>query len=268
MTGQSLFWVNFSDPLYFVDSTTTPMVTVMAGLGGTGFRMGAADDSVGPGNGPAPIPVGAMPNPGGDQRMGIIDRVAEMEWGFYDAIDTSSGWTPDLAATLDLSGSGVRPPERDNPWWAGHGPRACGFGIINGLIRTEEVQAGSIEHALVIAYPHIRSRYYTAPASTAQATTPLVSPTVGILCGGHIQLDPTLDVTTLGLNPAALAIARALQKYGAFIGDYSGATALYADSSPSAMTYWKGVLGNLDAQGIPLNRFRVLQIGTTYDNGN
>ena len=33
MTGQSLFWVNFSDPLYFVDSTTTPMVTVMAGLG-------------------------------------------------------------------------------------------------------------------------------------------------------------------------------------------------------------------------------------------
>jgi hypothetical protein len=267
MTGQSEFWVNFSDPLYFVDSTT-PMVTVMAGLGGTGFRMGAANDSVGSGIGPAPIPVGAAPNPGGDQRMGIIDRLAKMEWGFYNANAKSSGWTADVAATLDLSGTGVRPPERSNPWWAGHGPRACGFGISAGLITTAEIGAGSIEHALVLAYPHVRSRYYTPPASTAQGTTTDALPTRGILCGGHIQLDPTLDVTTLGLNPAALTIARALQKYGAFVGDYSGATALYADSSPSAMTYWKGVLANLDAQKIPLNRFRVLQIGTNYDNGN
>ncbi len=120
-----------------------------------------------------------------------------------------------------------------------------------------------------MAYPHIRSSYYTPPASSGQGTTSDAQPTRGILCGGHIQLDPSLDVTTLGLNPAALAIARALQKYGAFIGDYSGATALFADSSPDAMTYWQsGVLGSLDAQKIPLSRFRVLQIGTTYDNGN
>jgi hypothetical protein len=60
-----------------------------------------------------------------------------------------------------------------------------------------------------------------------------------------------------------------LQKYGAFVGDYSGAVSLYADSSPDAQAYWTGgILSSPDAQGIPLNRFRVLQIGTTYDNGN
>jgi hypothetical protein len=269
MTGQSQFWVNFSNPIYYVDSTTTPMVTVMAGLGGTGFRVGATSAYATSGNGPAPIPAGAMPISGGDQHLGIVDRVVGTEWGFFAAMNQSSGWMASVAATLDLTGSGVRPPERNDPWWAGHGPRACGFGEINGLIGADEVRAGAIEHALVIAYPHVMSRYYTPPASTAQGTTTDALPTRGILCGGQIQLDPTLDVTTRGLKPAALAIARALQKYGAFVGDYSGATALFADASPTAMTYWNGgVLANLDAQNIPLSRFRVLQIGTIYDNGN
>jgi hypothetical protein len=82
-------------------------------------------------------------------------------------------------------------------------------------------------------------------------------------------LDPALDITTLGLSKSGLIIAKALQKYGAYLGDYSGAVSLYADASASAQqAYASGDLTNGTAQGIPLNRFRVLQIGTTYDNGN
>lgn len=270
--GQTTFWINIQDysvPVYWVDSTVTSMVTVMAALGGTGFRTGAADDSVAAGAGPAPIPSAAMPAAGTDQHLSIVDRATRMEWAFWDADHSSGSWTAGEASTQDLSGDGVRPPERNNPWWAGHGPRACGFGLIAGLITVDEIQAGTINHALVIAYPHIRSSTYTPPASSAQGTTTDAIKTRGILCGGRIQLDPALDLSTLNLSPSGLTIARALQVYGAFVGDYSGAVSLYADASPDAQASWSsGLLGNGDAQKIPLDRFRVLTIGTVYDDMN
>ncbi len=267
-TSFSINITGYSIPVYYVDSTVVPMVTVSASLGGTGFRNGAANDGTVPGTGPAPIPTGATPAAGTDKHLLIVDRTANMEWGFWNA-DDSAGWTAGLAATMDLTGSGVRPPTANNPWWAGQGARACGFPLIAGLITVDEVKAGAIEHALVVAYPHIESRYYTPPASSAQGTTNEAISTRGIMCGGHMQLDPTLDVTTLGLPPAGLMIARALQKYGAFVGDFSGAISLYADESASAQAYWSaGVLPENAASKIPLNRMRVLTLGTKYDNNN
>jgi hypothetical protein len=61
-------------------------------------------------------------------------------------------------------------------------------------------------------------------------------------------------------------IAHALQTYGAFIGDFSGAMSIYADESPTALAYW--VLTNSSAQAIPLEEFRVLTLGMLYDNNN
>ncbi|HMC95964.1 MAG TPA: hypothetical protein VKO16_14480, partial [Polyangia bacterium] len=102
-----------------------------------------------------------------------------------------------------------------------------------------------------------------------QWTTTDAIKTRGILCGGRVQLDPTLDLSTLNLSSSGLIIARALQVYGAFVGDYSGAVSLYADASPDAQASWSaGLLDNGDAQKIPLDRFRVLTIGTVYDNMN
>ena len=271
--GQDAWWINIQDysiPVYWVDSTATAMVTVMAELGAAGFRTGAPNEGDVAGSGPAPIPAGAMPALGDDRHLAIVDRATRMEWGFYGAAKAGAKWTAVGAATQDLAGSGVRPPEHDAPWWAGHGPRACGFGLLAGLITTDEIKAGRINHALVIAYPRIRSRYYTPPASTAQGTVAgTTSATRGIMCGGRIQLDPALDITKLGLSPAGLTIARALQEYGAFVGDYSGAMSLYVDSSPEAQAYWaSGVLDSETAGQIPLGRFRLLQSGTTYDNMN
>lgn len=270
--GQDKFWINIQDysvPVYFVDSTVTPMVTVAAGLGGTGFRTGAANDGVDKGSGLAPIPSNAMPAVGTDRHLLVVDKKTRMEWGFFNAAQTGAGWSVDEASTQDLAGSGVRPPESVGPWWAGHGPRACGFGLMAGLITADDIRSGHIQHALVIAYPHIRSSTYTPPASTAQGTFGDAQPTRGIMCGGRMQLDPSLDLKTLGLSASGLVVARALQEYGALVGDYSGAVSLYADESPDARAYWDaGILGNDTAEKIPLGRFRVLQLGTVYDNMN
>ena len=281
--GQQALSVNiqgYSIPVYYVDSTV-PLVNVMAGLGGTGFRTGAPNEGDVPGSGTAPIPAGATPAAGTDRHLCIVDTAAETSWDLYDANDGSGGstgsggsggsggWTASLAASMDLTSDGVRPPTNDSPWWAGQGARACGLPLIAGLITVDEVKAGKIEHALVLAYPHIRSRYYTPPASSAQGTTSDAIQTRGVECGGQIQLDPTLDLSTLGLSSTGLMIAKALQTYGAFVGDYSGAISLYADESATAQAYWSsGVLGNGEVNEIPLTRLRVLKLGTTYDNNN
>jgi len=269
--GQQALSVNiqgFSIPVYYVDATV-PFVNVMADLGGTGFRTGAPDEGDVSGSGTAPIPAGATPAAGTDRHLCVVDQAAEMSWDLYNANDGSSGWTAGLAASMDLTSDGVRPPTNNSPWWAGQGARACGFPLIAGLITVDEVKAGKIEHALIIAYPHVRSRYYTPPASSAQGTTTDAIQTRGVECGGQIQLDPSLDLSTLGLSSTGLMIAKALQTYGAFVGDYSGAISLYADESATAQAYWStGALGNGEVSNIPLTSLRVLKLGTTYDNNN
>jgi len=64
-------------------------------------------------------------------------------------------------------------------------------------------------------------------------------------------------------------IARALQTYGAFVGDYSGAISLCADALATAQAYWSsGVLDTGEVNKIPLTSLRVLKLGTTYDDNN
>lgn len=67
-----------------------------------------------------------------------------------------------------------------------------------------------------------------------------------------------------------MIVARALQEYGAFVGDYSGAMSLYADGSAAAQAVWDaGLLDTYEVQNeIDLNDFRVLQIGQLYDDNN
>jgi hypothetical protein len=190
----------------------------------------------------------------------------------WNTVHSAGSWTCGLGANIELAGTGVRPIAEGNPtWYTSHGARACGFPLVAGLIRVEEIQAGVIEHALVIAYPHIRAGLYRPPASTAQAR--VGDDAVkwrGVPCGGRIQLDPSLDLDSLGLSASGRTIARALQVYGAYVGDYSGAISLYAENSPEAQAIWAADL--LDSYElldlIDLSWFRALEFGTLYDNGN
>jgi hypothetical protein len=109
-----------------------------------------------------------------------------------------------------------------------------------------------------------------SPASTAQARTGNDSiSTRGIPCGGRVQLDPALDLSTLGLSRAGRIVAEALQKYGAYVGDYSGAISLYAENEPSAQAYWSNVLDIYEFRDkLDMSKLRVLEFGTLTDDGN
>ncbi|MCK6549745.1 hypothetical protein L6R52_28165 [Myxococcota bacterium] len=252
----------YSVPVYFVDSTTTPMVNVnVTRVAGEGFH----DDPR------APIPAGAMAAGGTDQHLAIVDIARGLEWDFWQARNNGGAWSCGVCATMDLTSNGIRPyPQQGRPdWWRSHGSRACGFPLTAGLITVDEIRAGRIDHALVLGYPGIRSRYFTPPASTAQAAFPGISPNEGIPCGGRIQLDPSIDVNTLGLSNTGRIIARALQEYGAFIGDGNGSISLYADASPTARAAWDGgLLRTPELRSLNLRAFRVLQLGQLYNDGN
>lgn len=252
----------WSVPVYEVDSRYTRALPVYANrhnsdgtpIAGPGFETEPT---------PVPIPpyaAGARPQQpwdtdNGDMHLCIVDRHRGLAWGMWYAKRGLPGmpaqappdaWSTGLGAITDLAGSGVRPPwdqaQRAGDVQAANGPRASGFPLLAGLIRPEEILAGRIEHALVFAYPRLRSEYFQSPASTSQVRQAQASHYRGIPTGGRIQLDPTIDLATLPLSRTGRIIARCLQEYGAYCGDYAGATVLYADASPAAMAQWRGVL--------------------------
>jgi hypothetical protein len=269
------FNINIEDwsiPVYYIDSDTVPKVNVInsrPGVYGKGFA------------GPNRIPVlpyfVASPPVGdfSDNHMCIVDSSKMIEWDMWAARKNKDGiWTTGLGAVTDLKSSGVERAwfEQEHEFDA-HRARAGGFPLIAGLIRPEEIRAGRIDHALVFAYQRGRSEYFIPPASTAQATFMEMNNRTGIPMGGRIQLDPAVDVDTLNLTHACKIIARALQKYGAFNGDYAGATVLYADNSSRALQLWKGILKQEDFRAIftpafVRKYFRVIRMGNLLPGQN
>jgi hypothetical protein len=252
-------------PLYWADANT-PKVPVRADIGGLGFATSDGFNATAM----VPVPAGATADPMSDGHMLVIDRSTMTEWGFFQGRPEGSAWGCTLCAAMNLTGNGVRPFKPTSAtWYTSHGPRACGFPLVAGLLRPEAVRSGRIDHALVIAYRHIRAGLYTSPASTAQSRIgDQAIKTRGIPCGGRVQLDPGLDLDGLGLSPGARAVARALQEYGAYVGDYSDGITLYAESSPAARAQWSGLLSEGDLARIELQRFRVLKLGALTDDGN
>lgn len=96
---------------------------------------------------------------------------------------------------------------------------AAGLSIFAGMVKWEEVQTGTIHHALNIAIPAGTACYrcYTAPASASESYTYKGSSAYQIPYGGHLRLKASFNVS--GLGPQAQVVARALQTYGAYMAD-------------------------------------------------
>ena len=271
--GRGALYINMSEwsvPVYYVDSNTTSLHDVgdlRPGIYGRGFEPPRA----------IPIPEDASPSlpVGGDEHMAIVDIERNLEWGMWQARKVDGQWMSGLGALTDLKGTGVAPPWNETPRELdAHRARASGFPLIAGLIRVDEVKAGYIPHALVFAYDMVRTEHFIPPASTAQASTAATrNNRDGMPMGAHIYLDASFDVESSDLGPAGKTIARALQKYGAYLGDYAGANVLYAESSPEALKAWEGLLSEEDLLQVftphMIERyFRLLDMGEVRQGQN
>lgn len=233
--------VEFAVPIYRV-SADTPTHTVTCTQGGVCPFAGW----------PVPIPDGAAPNSGSDHSMVTIDEARDAIFEFWQAANNDGRWSTSWGAVNSLDGSG----------WGGVAT-GSGASRLGGVIRLHEIATGEIPHALALqtnnACPSFRP---PALKSDGESDRPDCLPE-----GTRLQLDPSLDLSTLGLTPGELAVATAMQRYGGYIMDQSGAALsvifeLDKDAAPGSLgqTYQDaGFRWDYDAmERVPWNKIRVL----------
>ncbi|MCU1488012.1 MAG: hypothetical protein JWN67_4758 [Actinomycetia bacterium] len=205
-TARSTAWVNaeqYSHPVYRA-SATDPVVTVRrSGFADVTFR----------------LPVGATPAAGSDRHLHVVDPTGRWLDEDWHVIGTAPALTTGYHVRTDLYGPGV----------GQGGVRAYGGSAVGGLIRTWELEQGTIRHALALALEADQLGRGPVWPATAEDGDAARSYTGNVPMGTLAAIPPSIDVNRLGLSPAGLAAARALQDYGAYVVDRSGCTCLYAE---------------------------------------
>jgi hypothetical protein len=210
--------------------------------------------------GAVPIPATAQPANGTDHSLVIWQPATDTEWELWMAQRAFDGsWWACWGGRIENASQsqGVFPYP--------YGVAASGMSYLAGAIKASELQAGRIDHALAVNVVHATRGTQVAPANRTDgdSTGPDAIPE-----GTRFRLDPSIDVTKLGLPPGGVAIARALQEYGMYVTDKSGAVVLIGESSApyvaagQANPYdqaFGGLQAYLVLAGIPWDRLQVIQ---------
>ncbi len=211
--------------------------------------------------------------PTGDGHICIVDPFKNISWEL-----SKFGWLPDgktpKSTTFniwDLKGDGAGNPFEGKRWQI-RGGRGSGFPIIAGFIRPEELTEGEIRHALVFTFPRNRraedgSDIFLPPASRSDGRY------IGNqypIEGMRFQLGPSLtekDFDRWGLNREGKIVARALQRYGMYLGDNGGAMALQVQllgpTREEHLGKWENLFPGFyrNVERITSDRFRVVYTG-------
>lgn len=261
--------VNWTIPLFVIDAAASPTRSVTN-------PYEALHPSVDPnGDGVAediPLPDGIWADPQTDGHLAVLDPVQCKSWELSRAKRLPDGnWQATRVYVWDLDGPGYDPPFSGSRWWM-RGARGGGMPLVSGLVRPEDIQSGEIKHALAFAVPEIR-KSSSASGATWELCSPVASRTDGqvfgydtLPYGVRIQLDPSLDLDSLGLSKETKVIAKAMQVYGMFLADGADNFKVYFQNLGPDRAVWAG-FGNFDdLWHIPVNRFRVLgcNIATKY----
>jgi hypothetical protein len=208
----------------------------------------------------------------------VLDQSTGYEYDLYKTTTPSgSGGTLDVGSggVSFAGGTGVS-LDLDGDGRVG-GATASLWGLMAGLVRAEELQAGQINHAVFITVPCGAS----SPASVAPAAkggTPCADNASRLPMGARLQLAMTAsEIDALAVPAWQKTILRAMRTYGMYFGDTGGPSsfgvmiesgATYtAFGAPDRMAefakanrwdpyngYYVGRLKD----GVPWNRLRVL----------
>lgn len=228
---------------YVIVDGTQPLVTV---------NLGAYPDESDPG--PMPVPANAPVEGGssstGDRHVLVLNNANCFLYELYNASPNSDGsWNADSTAVWDLLGDEQRP----YTWTSAD---AAGLPIFPGLVRYDEVAAGSIHHAFRFTLPHTRAAF-TPPASHWAANTSDPSaPSMGM----RLRLKSSYDIS--GFDAQMQVILTAMKKYGLILAD-NGSSLFVTGVSDSR---WGSDLDSLKT--VPSSAFEVVQMGPVYTNAN
>jgi hypothetical protein len=198
--------------------------------------------------GPFPIPASAPVEGGqrsdGDRHVLVVDRSDCMLYELYRAFPKRGGgthWNADSGASWDLHSTELRP----DSWTSAD---AAGLPIFPGLVRYEEAAAGKVEHAIRVTFESTRDAWIHPASHCAGDTANPNAPAMGT----RLRLKPGFGLS--GFRGPALAIARALKRYGMIVAD-NGSNWFFSGSSDRR---WDD--NNLDQlKRIPGSAFQVVK---------
>jgi hypothetical protein len=196
------------------------------------------------------IPAGARPAGNNDGSMTVFDVERGYTVAFTEAsYDTGSkSWSASGATVTYLASNGLDARtgrSTDDRNMGSH--RGNNAAVM--MARFDEVSAGSISHVLKVASgPAVSTRsVFPMVGSDGSSHDPAAPPQ-----GLRFRIKPSVNLAALGLEPQALVIATALQRYGFYIGDSSGTTALKLEDT---RTEGRGQLWKISSKalcGLPL----------------
>lgn len=202
------------------------------------------------------IPAHAAPTTGSDHHLAVLDPSNDRELDMWLAAK-ADGWSAGSRFTYPISGSGpCATGQRCNS------AVAAGFALMGGVIRPEEIAQGHIDHALVFTTPVTQAKVIACPASHTDGkySDPGAMPE-----GARIQLDPSFDVGATSWPAWKKTIARALQRYGAYLGDTGGTVAIRGEADVNRGYDAWGMAGAPEGASLadlPWGRMRVLDFET------
>ncbi len=175
----------------------------------------------------AVVPTSTTATGGTDRHVTIVQPDRRTAYDVYKWETYTGGIaTTQIAVPVDLTGSGI-----------GSGGRAAAVPSIAGLIRAQELENLSIEHALALAVPGTVLKSGQVWPATRQDSDAATSYSGAVPMGALFAIPGSVDVTRLGLSKEGLALARALQDYGTYIVDRSGTNSLYCELSCDTARY-------------------------------
>lgn len=160
--------------------------------------------------GPMPIPLTAPieggPSSTGDRHVIAWDTDNCMLYELFYSFPTSTTWEAASGAVYDLTSNELRP----DGWTSAD---AAGLPILPGLLRYEEVAAGSVNHAIRFTAAQTQSAYVWPARHKASSLTDTDIPPMGQM----FRLKSDYDMS--GFDPFIQVILTAFQQYGLILAD-------------------------------------------------
>lgn len=238
---------NYGIPYTVVDSATTPMAAVDVNLYPT-----ESDLSVAPLTSSQAAEGGTVgcTSSSNDHHAILIDRSTCVVYEYWQANYCSSAWSASTSVVWDLLNTEKRP-------WGYTSVDAAGLSVFSGLLRYDEIVAGSVQHAIRFTALHSKTAthlgYFVAPATHAAGT----NATTDNIMGMRLRLKANFDVSSYSTTNQI--ILNAMKKYGLILADngsnmfFQGTTdARWNDDDLHKLTK------------IPSSAFDVVQMGTVY----
>jgi hypothetical protein len=166
-----------------------------------------------------PLPANAHPAAGSDGHLVAWQPSSDTMWEFWRLQSTPNGWTAAWGGKMTgvSTNTGIFP--------APFGASATSLPVAGGLMLIDELQAGSINHALSFAMPHPAAGKYVYPAQRTDGD----GPSTTVPEGTRFRLPASLNIDALNLPTMTAMMAKAVQRYGMVLNNKGGAVAFFAE---------------------------------------